>query len=131
MSLSGLALRLVSLVDESTVTIENIHQHFDMGKPKALAIWDACKRSLSQNQVDLIVHSGCICTSIYNDGMAQEHYFTIGSTLVFNDYIIFAFGCRLLCLSWLTGHDSTIRTKHKKKTDPTITDDEDAQSGLG
>jgi len=21
-------------------TIENIHQHFDMGKPKALAIWD-------------------------------------------------------------------------------------------
>jgi len=31
------------LVDESTVTIENIHQHLDMGKPKALAIWDACK----------------------------------------------------------------------------------------
>jgi multidrug efflux pump subunit AcrB len=25
------------------VTIENIHQHLDMGKPKALAIWDACK----------------------------------------------------------------------------------------
>jgi len=31
------------LVDESSVTIENIHQHLDMGKPKALAIWDACK----------------------------------------------------------------------------------------
>jgi multidrug efflux pump subunit AcrB len=43
MSLSGLALAIGILVDESTVTIENIHQHFDMGKPKAVAIWDACK----------------------------------------------------------------------------------------
>ncbi|MFY7730806.1 MAG: efflux RND transporter permease subunit, partial [Flavobacterium sp.] len=42
MSLSGLALAIGILVDESTVTIENIHQHFDMGKPKALAIWHAC-----------------------------------------------------------------------------------------
>jgi multidrug efflux pump subunit AcrB len=43
MSLSGLALAIGILVDESTVTIENIHQHFAMGKPKALAIWDACR----------------------------------------------------------------------------------------
>jgi multidrug efflux pump subunit AcrB len=43
MTLSGLALAIGILVDESTVTIENIHQHLDMGKPKALAIWDACK----------------------------------------------------------------------------------------
>src|ERR1700744_5337907 len=43
MTLSGLSLAIGILVDESTVTIENIHQHFDLGKPKALAIWDACK----------------------------------------------------------------------------------------
>ncbi|PBQ34727.1 acriflavin resistance protein [Sphingobacteriaceae bacterium] len=43
MSLSGLALAIGILVDESTVTIENIHQHLDMGKPKAKAIWDACR----------------------------------------------------------------------------------------
>ncbi len=43
MTLSGLSLAIGILVDESTVTIENIHQHFDMGKPKALAIWDACR----------------------------------------------------------------------------------------
>lgn len=43
MSLSGLALAIGILVDESTVTIENIHQHFAMGKPKAVAIWDACQ----------------------------------------------------------------------------------------
>ncbi len=43
MSLSGLALAIGILVDESTVSIENIHQHLAMGKPKSLAIWDACK----------------------------------------------------------------------------------------
>jgi len=43
MTLSGLALAIGILVDESTVTIENIHQHLDLGKSKALAIWDACK----------------------------------------------------------------------------------------
>jgi multidrug efflux pump subunit AcrB len=43
MTLSGLALAIGILVDESTVTIENIHQHLDMGKTKAQAIWDACK----------------------------------------------------------------------------------------
>lgn len=43
MSLSGLALAVGILVDESTVTIENIHQHFAMKKSKAKAIFDACK----------------------------------------------------------------------------------------
>ncbi|MBA4168307.1 MAG: efflux RND transporter permease subunit, partial [Chitinophagaceae bacterium] len=43
MTLSGLALAIGILVDESTVTIENIHRHMDMGKPNALAIWDACR----------------------------------------------------------------------------------------
>ncbi len=43
MTLSGLALAIGILVDESTVTIENIHQHLAMGKPKSVAIWDACR----------------------------------------------------------------------------------------
>ncbi len=43
MTLSGLALAIGILVDESTVTIENIHQHFEMKKSKAQAILDACR----------------------------------------------------------------------------------------
>ncbi|RAJ85645.1 multidrug efflux pump subunit AcrB [Chitinophaga dinghuensis] len=43
MTLSGLALAIGILVDESTVTIENIHQHLEMGKTKAQAIWHACQ----------------------------------------------------------------------------------------
>ncbi len=43
MTLSGLALAIGVLVDEATVTIENIHQHLERGKPKAQAIWDAAR----------------------------------------------------------------------------------------
>ena len=43
MTLGGLALSVGILVDEATVTIENIHQHLEMGKPKARAISDAAK----------------------------------------------------------------------------------------
>ncbi|WPU99586.1 efflux RND transporter permease subunit [Mucilaginibacter sp. cycad4] len=43
MTLSGLALAIGILVDQATVTIENIHQHLEMGKNKAQAIYDACQ----------------------------------------------------------------------------------------
>ena len=42
MTLSGLALAIGILVDQATVTIENIHQHLEMQKPKRRAILDAC-----------------------------------------------------------------------------------------
>ncbi len=43
MTLSGLALAIGILVDQATVTIENIHQHLEMRKPKRQAIYDACE----------------------------------------------------------------------------------------
>ncbi len=42
MTLSGLALAIGILVDQATVTIENIHQHLEMGKDKKQAVFDAC-----------------------------------------------------------------------------------------
>jgi len=42
MTLSGLALAIGILVDQATVTIENIHQHLEMGKDKKRAVMDAC-----------------------------------------------------------------------------------------
>ena len=42
MTLGGLALAVGILVDEATVTIENIHRHQEEGKDKGRAIADAC-----------------------------------------------------------------------------------------
>jgi RND family efflux transporter MFP subunit len=42
MTLSGLALAIGILVDQATVTIENIHQHLEMGKGMRSAVVDAC-----------------------------------------------------------------------------------------
>ena len=43
MTLSGLALAIGILVDQATVTIENIHQHLEMGKGMRVAVLDACQ----------------------------------------------------------------------------------------
>ncbi len=43
MTLGGLALAIGILVDETTVTIENIHHHQESGKSKTRAILDACR----------------------------------------------------------------------------------------
>jgi multidrug efflux pump subunit AcrB len=43
MTLSGLALAIGILVDQATVTIENIHQHLEMRKGIKQAILDACQ----------------------------------------------------------------------------------------
>lgn len=43
MTLGGLALAIGILVDEATVTVENIHRHLEQGKSKARAIADASK----------------------------------------------------------------------------------------
>jgi RND family efflux transporter MFP subunit len=43
MTLSGLALAIGILVDQATVTIENVHQHLEMGKGMRTAVLDACQ----------------------------------------------------------------------------------------
>lgn len=53
MTLSGLALAVGILVDQATVTVENIHRHLASGEPKGRAIFDACREILGS--VGLIV----------------------------------------------------------------------------
>ena len=43
MTLGGLALAVGILVDEATVTVENIHHYLEIGRHKARAVADACK----------------------------------------------------------------------------------------
>ncbi|MFN8656810.1 MAG: efflux RND transporter permease subunit, partial [Candidatus Obscuribacterales bacterium] len=46
MTLGGLALAVGLLVDEATVSIENIHSHLERGQPLSLAVWEASRETL-------------------------------------------------------------------------------------
>lgn len=47
MTLGGLALAIGILVDESTVAIENIHTHLSRGEPKAQAVLEATRETIT------------------------------------------------------------------------------------
>ncbi|MBB6501638.1 efflux RND transporter permease subunit [Pedobacter cryoconitis] len=130
MSLSGLALAIGILVDESTVTIENIHQHFDMGKPKALAIWDACKEIAFPKLLILLCILAVFAPAFTMTGIPGALFLPLALAIGFSMIISFLLSQTFVPIlaNWLM-----VAHPHKhKKTDPSITDDEDAfnQTGL-
>lgn len=130
MSLSGLALAIGILVDESTVTIENIHQHFDMGKPKALAIWDACKEIAFPKLLILLCILAVFAPAFTMSGIPGALFLPLALAIGFSMIVSF-----LLSQTFVPVLANWLMVAHPKahvKTDPTITDDEDAfnQTGL-
>lgn len=71
MTLGGLALAVGILVDEATVTIENINWHLEQGKPVELAIMDGARQIVTPAFVSLL----CICIvfipMFFLDGLAR------------------------------------------------------------
>ncbi|RZM30183.1 MAG: efflux RND transporter permease subunit [Pedobacter sp.] len=130
MSLSGLALAIGILVDESTVTIENIHQHFDMGKPKALAIWDACKEIAFPKLLILLCILAVFAPAFTMTGIPGALFLPLALAIGFSMIVSFLLSQTFVPVlaNWLmVAHPN----KHVK-TDDTITEDEDAfnQTGL-
>ncbi len=63
MTLGGLALAVGILVDEATVTIENINWHLEQGKEVEPAILDGANQIVVPAFVSLL----CICIVFYPD----------------------------------------------------------------
>jgi len=130
MSLSGLALAIGILVDESTVTIENIHQHFDMGKPKALAIWDACKEIAFPKLLILLCILAVFAPAFTMTGIPGALFLPLALAIGFSMIVSFLLSQTFVPIlaNWLM----IAHPKKHTKTDSTITDDEDAfnQTGL-
>ncbi|MFN7120037.1 MAG: efflux RND transporter permease subunit, partial [Saprospiraceae bacterium] len=73
MTLGGLALSVGILVDEATVTIENIHRHLEMGKPRARAIADASREIALPKLLILLSILAVTCLSFNtNDPLADS-----------------------------------------------------------
>jgi multidrug efflux pump subunit AcrB len=120
MSLSGLALAIGILVDESTVTIENIHQHLDMGKPKALAIWDACKEIALPKLLILLCILAVFAPAFTMKGIPGALFLPLALAIGFSMIISF-----LLSQTFVPVMANWLMKSHlKQKHGPEMTDDE-------
>ncbi|HMH24313.1 MAG TPA: efflux RND transporter permease subunit [Puia sp.] len=84
MTLSGLSLAIGILVDESTVTIENIHQHLAMGKPKSLAIWDACREIAFSKLLILLCILAVFAPAFTMNGIPGALFFPLALSIAFS-----------------------------------------------
>lgn len=83
MTLGGLALAVGILVDEGTVTIENIHRHQEMGKKKSRAILDACREILWPKLLILLCILAVFVPSIFMSGVPRGMFFPLSLAVGF------------------------------------------------
>ena len=128
MTLSGLALAVGILVDESTVTIENIHQHLDMGKPKALAIWDACKEIAFPKLLILFCILSVFAPAFTMGGIPGSLFLPLALAIGFSMIVSYFLAQTFVPVmaNWI------MKVKHYKRSDgKDMTDDEEfAAAGL-
>ncbi len=84
MTLSGLALAIGILVDESTVTIENIHRHMEMGKTKARAIADACEEISLPKLLILLSILAVFVPAFFMTGVPQGMFLPLSMAVGFS-----------------------------------------------
>jgi multidrug efflux pump subunit AcrB len=89
MTLSGLALAIGVLVDQATVTIENIHQHLEMGKPKRQAILDACAEISFPLLLILLCILAVFAPSFVMNGVPKAMFLPLSLSIAFAMIISF------------------------------------------
>ncbi|AEW00349.1 acriflavin resistance protein [Niastella koreensis] len=83
MTLGGLALSVGILVDEATVTIENIHRHMEMGKSKARAIADATKEIAGPKLLILLSILAVFVPALFMNGVPRAMFLPLSLAVGF------------------------------------------------
>lgn len=83
MTLGGLALAVGILVDEGTVTIENIHRHQETGKKKSRAILDACREIIWPKLLILLCILAVFVPSIFMSGVPRGMFLPLSLAVGF------------------------------------------------
>lgn len=83
MTLGGLALAVGILVDESTVTIENIHHHLELGKSRARAIWDACQEIVTPKLLILCSVLAVFVPALFMSGVPKSMFMPLSMAVAF------------------------------------------------
>lgn len=119
MSLSGLALAIGILVDESTVTIENIHQHLDMGKSKARAIWDACREIAFPKLLILLCILAVFAPALTMSGIPGALFLPLALAIGFSMIVSFLLSQTFVPIlsNWLMKSHDPLKPKKESRFD--------------
>src|SRR5258706_11942044 len=83
MTLGGLALAIGILVDEATVTMENIHHHQETGKSKSKAIIDACNEIALPKFLILLSVLAVFVPSLFMSGVPRAMFLPLSLAVGF------------------------------------------------
>ncbi len=83
MTLGGLALAIGLLVDNATVTIENIHRNQSLGKPLTVAILDGCAEVIQPLTVATLAICIVFFPVVLLFGVARYLFIPLAATVVF------------------------------------------------
>jgi multidrug efflux pump subunit AcrB len=83
MTLGGLALAIGLLVDNATVTIENIHRNQTLGKPLTVAILDGCSEVIQPLTVATLAICIVFFPVVLLSGVARYLFIPLAATVVF------------------------------------------------
>jgi multidrug efflux pump subunit AcrB len=121
MTLGGLALAVGILVDDATVTIENIDRYLAEGQPTLEAI----RNGAAQIAVPAFVSTTCICivfTPIFFlSGVAKYLFAPLAEAVIFAmiaSYILSRTLVPTLAMYWIKGHDAASDHSKEKKRFP-------------
>lgn len=122
MTLSGLALAVGILVDQATVSIENIHQHLEMKKSRAQAIWDACKEIAFPEFLILLCILAVFAPALVMSGVPKSMFLPLSLAVGFAMIASFLLAQTLVPVlaSWLLKehrhHEATLALDHDEQT---------------
>jgi CzcA family heavy metal efflux pump len=119
MTLGGLALAVGILVDDATVTIENIDRHLAEGKPTLEAIRDGA----AQIAVPALVSTMCICIVFipifFLSGVAKYLFSPLAEAVIFAmiaSYILSRTLVPTLAMYWIRAHGDESHPANRKKS---------------
>ncbi|MGC8605602.1 MAG: efflux RND transporter permease subunit, partial [Desulfomonilaceae bacterium] len=115
MTLVGLALAVVILVNESTVCIENLHVHLEAGEPLALAALNSTSETLGPRLLAVICSLAMFSPTAFMSGASRSLFFPLSLAAGFSliaSYLLSSALVPVLSIWMLRGHQKS--TKNDK-----------------
>ncbi len=119
MTLGGLALAIGILVDESTVAIENIHTHLSRGEPKAQAVLDATRETITPRLLAMLSILAVFVPSFLMVGVSRSLFIPLSLAVGFAmlaSYFLSNTLVPILAVWWLKEERSEYRLQANERT---------------